>query len=72
MNGDLRTSFTGSIPEHYDRLLGPASLILAARELVKLDYASGKPAGPGMESRGLLLEAMREPGYPLIVTRARA
>jgi len=35
MTDDLRTSFTGSIPEYYDRCLGPAWFGPAVHELVK-------------------------------------
>lgn len=35
MTADLRTSFSGSIPEYYDRCLGPAWFGPAAQELVK-------------------------------------
>ena len=61
MSADLRVSFGGSIPEYYDRCLGPAWFEPFARELAALVPAD--PGGDVLEiacGTGLVTRALRE------------
>jgi SAM-dependent methyltransferase len=72
MTNDLRTSFTGTIPEYYDRCLGPAWFGPAAQELVKRVPAD--PNGDVLEiacGTGLITREIRkrlEPSRKLVAT----
>ena len=73
---DVKASFTGSIPENYDRYLGPAWFDTYARDLAS--RIPRRPPGPVLEiacGTGFVTRALREridPAVPVVATDVSA